>query len=105
MRDEARTRIALSALVFGVAAPACYVSERLLEWARGEAGDPRVILRALYTVYYWRVALAIWFGGTVAIIAHAHFTRHRASATLATRLAWLAVLVTVLFVIGAVRVP
>lgn len=67
--DRRRAALALGGLVFGVAAPLTYFAERLLELARGEGGDPRLVLATLHTVYYWRVAVAVWWGGVLAALA------------------------------------
>jgi len=64
----------LAGLLFALAAPATYFAERLLEHARGEAGDPRLVLATLHTVYYWRLAVAVWWGGVVAALAVALLT-------------------------------
>lgn len=67
--ERRRGALAFGGLVFGLAAPITYFTQRLLEHARGEAGDPRLVLATLHTVYYWRVAVAVWWGGVVAALA------------------------------------
>ena len=67
--------VAASALVFAIAAPVTYAAQRLYEYARGENGNPILILRTLHTVYYWRVAVAVWWGLMLALFAFLHFMR------------------------------
>lgn len=76
-RDSERRRgaTAAAALVFAIAAPVTYAAERLYEYARGEASNPILILRSLHTVYYWRVAVAVWWGLMLALLAFLHFMR------------------------------
>lgn len=73
--ERRRGAIAAAALVFAIGAPVTYVAERLYEYARGEASNPILILRSLHTVYYWRVAVAVWWGLMLALFAFLHFMR------------------------------
>lgn len=76
--DESERRsaaVAAAALVFAIGAPATYAAERLYEYARGEASNPVLILRTLHTVYYWRVAVAVWWGLMLALFSFLHFVR------------------------------
>jgi len=61
-------RIAVGALVFALAGPLTYAVERAYEWSRGETGDPRLVLRSLHTVYFWRIGIAFWWAIVVAIL-------------------------------------
>ena len=73
--ERRRGAIAAAALVFAISAPVTYAAERLYEYARGEASNPILILRTLHTVYYWRVAVAVWWGLMMALFAFLHFMR------------------------------
>lgn len=88
--ENRRSAAAAAGLVFGLAASLTYLAERLYEQARGEASDPTLILKTLHTVYYWRVAIAAWWGGVVALIAYTAFRRAGASERRTQRLALLA---------------
>ncbi len=74
-RERRNAAVAAAALVFAVGAPVTYAAERLYEYARGEASNPLLILRSLHTVYYWRVAVAVWWGLMLAVFAFLHFMR------------------------------
>lgn len=100
--DERRASAALAALAFAVAAPATYLGERLLEHLRGEAGDPRLVLAALHTVYYWRVGVALWWGVVIAVIVLA---RLAPSAKAVRLVAALGLCLVPLFLALALRFP
>lgn len=100
-----RERFAVSALVFGVATPVTYVLELLLEWVRGEHGDPRLILGLLHTAYYWRVLVAFWWGGVVAIIVYALLSRGRDPARAARAVGIAACVLLPLGMIASWRFP
>ena len=74
-RERRRGAIAAAALVFAIGAPVTYAAERLYEYARGEASNPMLILRTLHTVYYLRVAVAVWWGLMLALLAFLQFMR------------------------------
>lgn len=73
--DSRRNAVAGAGLVFALAVPVTYALERAWEWSRGEGGDPRLLLRTLHTVYFWRVAIAVWWGLFVALVAFAWLGR------------------------------
>ena len=75
--ESRRERLAVAGLVFALVAPLTYALERLLEWAQGENGDPRMLLRTLHTAYYWRVSLALWAGVLVAALVSSSFSADR----------------------------
>ncbi len=104
-RDERRRRISVSALVFGVATPVTYAAERAVEWARGETGDPRMILRSLHTAYYWRAGIALWFGGVAAILVYAWLSRGRDPSPAARTLAIAACILVPLMLLSSWRFP
>lgn len=97
-----REALSLAAIAFALTAPATYVAERVLEHVRGEAGDPRMILATLHTVYYWRVAVAFWWAGVVAILV---FVRVAPTEKAARRLLALALVLFPVFVLLAARLP
>jgi len=66
--EQRRRTLAVAGLVFSLVVPATYCLERAYEWLRGETGDPRLVLRTLHTVYFWRAGIAFWFGIAVAIV-------------------------------------
>jgi hypothetical protein len=66
--DQRRRKLAVAGLVFSLVVPATYCLERVYEWSRGETGDPRLVLRTLHTVYFWRAGIAFWWGIAVAVV-------------------------------------
>jgi hypothetical protein len=66
--DDRRRKLAIAGLAFSLVVPATYCLERAYEWSRGETGDPRLVLRTLHTVYFWRAGIAFWWGIVVAIL-------------------------------------
>ncbi len=102
---ERREKMAAAGLVFALVAPAIYGLERAVEWLQGEAGDPRLVLRTLHTAYYWRVAVALWGGGLVAILFYASLVRAGDPARVAGRVRGLALVLVPLLVLLALRWP
>ncbi len=100
--DARRSALAFAAMVFALVAPVTYIAERLLEHLRGEAGDPRMVLATLHTVFYWRVAVALWWGGVVAILV---FVRLAPTPKAVSQLRTVALAVFALFVFLAARFP
>jgi hypothetical protein len=100
-----RERIAIAALAFGVATPVTYVLERMLEWASGENGDPRLVLRTLHTAYYWRAIVAFWWGGVVAILVYVWLSTDRAPARTLRVLGILASVLLPLAILATLRFP
>lgn len=99
--DERRHALSVAALTFGLATPLTYALERAIEWARGEHGDPRLILRTLHTAYYWRAAVAFWWGGAVALLVYAWLKSERDPTRFARTLALMAVITLPAFVFAS----
>jgi len=95
-RERRGAAIAAAALVFAIGAPVTYALQRLYEYARGEAANPILILRTLHTVYYWRVAVAVWWGLMLALFAFLHFMRDERDPADERRARWLAIAALVL---------
>lgn len=69
MTDERRIRACVAALAFSLVAAVAYVAQRLLDYARGELADPTHVLAEVHTAFYWRCAVAAWWGGLAAAAA------------------------------------
>jgi len=69
MTDSARQRLAVASLVFALAAPLAYVTQRIYERARGAIVSPFLLVRDLHVGYFYRVAIAVFVGGAIAAIA------------------------------------
>lgn len=72
-----RRRLALAVMTFGVAAMIAYLGQRVFERARGGAPDPLMMLEEPHVAFYWRSAIAAWWGGLAAIVAYAASARSR----------------------------
>lgn len=103
--DERRRNVSVAGLAFGLATPLTYALERALEWARGEHGDPRLILRSLHTAYYWRAAVAFWWGGVIAFLVYAWLKSGRDPVRFARAIGLVAVIALPLFLFAAWRFP
>lgn len=71
-----RQAAADASLVFGLASALTYLLERAYEQMRGQASDPTLILETLHTTFYWRAAIAAWWGGVVALVCYVLFARN-----------------------------
>lgn len=100
-----QSALCVAALAFGVSTPVTYALERLVEWARGEHGDPRLILRTLHTTYYWRAVLAFWWGGVVAILVYAWLVSRGDPERMARKLVIVSWLVLPVFLFVTWRFP
>jgi len=104
--DRRRRKLAVSGLVFALAVPATYCLERAYEWSRGETGDPRLVLRTLHTVYFWRAGIAFWWGIVVAILVFSLRDGSEAREGAAARaLGWAALAMVPAVVLFAFLVP
>jgi len=64
-----RLVIAYAGLVFAMVAPVAYVAQRLYGRYRAPGViNPAMIIASTHVAYYWRVAVATWFGVAVAIL-------------------------------------
>jgi hypothetical protein len=63
--------VARGALAFAVAAPLVYVALRLVERLHEGGASPGSIVRTSHTAYFWRAAVAVWWGGLVALVVAA----------------------------------
>jgi len=66
---DRRVAFSTAALVFGLTAPMTYLCERFYERLRSGRNVPQLIVSEAHANFYWRAALALWFGGLVAILA------------------------------------
>lgn len=73
--DATRRRLAVTAVAFGLAAPAAYVLQRLYERATGGVADPLLVVRETHTAFYYRAAAAVWWGSVVALVVWAAMAR------------------------------
>lgn len=64
-----RARVARGALVFAVAAPLAYLTQRLFERWQGGVGDPLGVVRDAHTAFYWRSSTAVWLALVLAVVA------------------------------------
>jgi hypothetical protein len=99
---ERRTAWALAALVFAGAAPLAYVVQRVAEKLSGYGQDPLLLVFELRTAFYWRAAIATWWGGLAAVVAFALLSRPAAAHRHAAVAGVLAVLLPLLLAAGAV---
>jgi hypothetical protein len=77
-----RSALALSSLVFGLAAASTYLLERLYERSRTAMKiDPRSILSEVHATFYWRAFLATWWGLLCAWLAYQWLIRREVNAT------------------------
>lgn len=65
-RDARRRAIAVAALCFAAAAPLVYMASMTYDHVRGVVSDPRLVVMATHTAFYWRAALGAWFACVVA---------------------------------------
>ncbi len=70
-RPDRPTRLAIAALGFAVVAPLAYLGQRLFDYAMTGPPDLAAMLRQTVVGYYWRVAIAAWWGGLGAIVLYA----------------------------------
>lgn len=63
--ELARRRAALAIAWGCVAAASAYVLQRLYDWSLTGPIDPLLVLRESHVAFYWRSAVATWWGGTL----------------------------------------
>ncbi len=69
--EPRRLRVCVAAMAFASVAPVAYLVQRLLDRARGVAFDPTSVVSEPHVAFYWRCAIAAWWGGLAALTAHA----------------------------------
>jgi hypothetical protein len=67
--DDRARALAAAALVGGVAAAIAYFAQRALDYARGRAADPAMVIASLRADLYYRMAVALWCGGAAGLVA------------------------------------
>lgn len=97
-----RTALSLAALAFAVSAPVLYILQRLFEQSRGIPGNPGMVLRTAHTAYFWRVSIALWCAGLLAMLVYGHASPARATRLLRPLLAIAAALSAAVIVIAIV---
>lgn len=106
MPSSKRIALAISSLVFGLAASMTYLAERLYERLRHGKSDPRLIIGEQHAMFYWRAFIAVWWGSVIALVLFRLLRVGSGDVSVrSTRLTWAALLLAPVALLWAYRLP